>query len=182
MNTTSLLLGLQSLGEGIIFPFTIWVFPTLPQGHLSHFWGALVIEANIAWLCQFRMSTHKWCQPTTESVIWILKILLGQSFIHLFPLPLFSGITGVAEVVVKLLLWSEPLHVLNVHDKILRFALCNKSHPVFSSQLLVRTEGALLFPPKLHKVTLVAPSSMRDDLHSYLLPLMFQLFWILNVC
>jgi hypothetical protein len=37
-------------------------------------------------------------------VVWILKTMLGQSFILLFPLPLFSGITGVAEVVVKLIL------------------------------------------------------------------------------
>jgi hypothetical protein len=36
--------------------------------------------------------------------------------------------------------------------------------------------------PNLHKFTLIAPPSMRDDLHSYLLPLLLQLFWILNVC
>jgi hypothetical protein len=30
--------------------------------------------------------------------------LMGQSFILLLPLPLFSSITGVAEVVVKLVL------------------------------------------------------------------------------
>jgi hypothetical protein len=43
-------------------------------------------------------------------------------------------------------------------------------------------EGALIFPPKLHKLTLLAPPSMRDYLHSYLLPLLLQLFQILNVC
>jgi hypothetical protein len=35
------------------------------------------------------------------------------------PLPLFSSITGVVEVVVKLILRSEPLHVLTVHNKVL---------------------------------------------------------------
>jgi hypothetical protein len=39
-----------------------------------------------------------------------------------------------------------------------------------------------MVPPNLHKLTLVAPPSMRDDLHSYLLPLLLQLFQILNVC
>jgi hypothetical protein len=58
-------------------------------------------------------------------VIWILKTLLGQSFILLLPLPLFSSITGVAEVVVKLVLRSEPLHVLTVDTKVLQFALFN---------------------------------------------------------
>jgi hypothetical protein len=128
------------------------------------------------------MSTHKWCQPSIEFVIWIIKTLLDQSFILLLSLPLFSSITGVTEVVVKLILQSEPLHVLTVHGKVLRFTLCNKSGPVFFSQLFVRMEGALLFSPKLHKLTLVAPPSMRDDFHSYLLPLLLQLFWILNVC
>jgi hypothetical protein len=52
-------------------------------------------------------------------VVWILKTLLGQSFILLLPLPLFSGITGVAEVVVDLILRSEPLHVLTLHGKVL---------------------------------------------------------------
>jgi hypothetical protein len=41
--------------------------------------------------------------------------------------------------------------------------------------------GAMV-PPNLHKLTLVAPPSMRDDLHSYLLPLLLQLFRILNAC
>jgi hypothetical protein len=44
---------------------------------------------------------------------------LVQSFILLLSLPLFSGIIGVAEVVVKLVLRSEPLHVLIVHTKVL---------------------------------------------------------------
>jgi hypothetical protein len=39
-----------------------------------------------------------------EFIVWILKTLLGQSSILLLPLPLFFGITGVAEVVVKLIL------------------------------------------------------------------------------
>jgi hypothetical protein len=47
---------------------------------------------------------HKWYQPSKEFFIWILKTLLGQYFILMLPLPLFSGITGVAEVVVKLIL------------------------------------------------------------------------------
>jgi hypothetical protein len=38
-----------------------------------------------------------------------------------------------------------------------------------------------LVPSNLHKLTLVAPPSMRDDLHSKLLPLLLQLFRILNV-
>jgi hypothetical protein len=33
--------------------------------------------------------------------------------------PLFSGITGVAEVVAKLILLSEPLHVLTICGKVL---------------------------------------------------------------
>jgi hypothetical protein len=35
------------------------------------------------------------------------------------PPPLFSGIIDVAEVVVKLILQSEPVHVLTVHGKVL---------------------------------------------------------------
>jgi hypothetical protein len=54
-----------------------------------------------------------------EFVVRILKILLGQSFILLLPLSLFFGITGVAKVVVKPVLRSEPLHVLTVHGKVL---------------------------------------------------------------
>jgi hypothetical protein len=66
------------------------------------------------------MSTHKWFQPSMKFVIWILKILLGQSFILLLSLPLFFGIIGVAKVVVKLtILRSEPLHALIVHEKVL---------------------------------------------------------------
>jgi hypothetical protein len=37
-------------------------------------------------------------------------------------------------------------------------------------------------PPNLHMLTLVAHPSRRDDLYSYLLPLLLQLFQILNVC
>jgi hypothetical protein len=35
------------------------------------------------------------------------------------PLPLFFDITDVADVVVKLVLRSEPLHVLTINDKVL---------------------------------------------------------------
>jgi hypothetical protein len=124
INMTTLLLGLQRLDEGIIFPFTNWVFAALSQGPLSHLWGALTVEADIVWLYQLRMSTHKWCQPSTEFVIWILNILLSQTVILLLPLPLFSSITDVAEVVIKLVLRSEPLHVLTIRGKVLRFTLC----------------------------------------------------------
>jgi hypothetical protein len=117
-----------------------------------------------------------------EFVVWILKILRGQCFILLLPLPLFSSIIGVAEVVVKLILRSEPLHVLTLRGKVLRFALFNKSRSVFFCHIFVLTERGVLVPPNLHKLTLVAPLSMRDDLHSYLLPLLLQLFQILNVC
>jgi hypothetical protein len=50
------------------------------------------------------MSTHKWFQPSMEFVVWILKTLLGQSFILLLPFALFFGITVVAKVVIKLIL------------------------------------------------------------------------------
>jgi hypothetical protein len=43
-------------------------------------------------------------------------------------------------------------------------------------------EGGVLVPSNIHKLTLVAPPNMRDDLHSYLIPLLLQLFRILNVC
>jgi hypothetical protein len=43
-------------------------------------------------------------------------------------------------------------------------------------------EGGVLVPPNHHKLTFVAPLSMRDDLLSYLLPLLLQLFRILDVC
>jgi hypothetical protein len=44
----------------------------------------------------------------------------------------------------------------NLHQ----FALFNKSRPVFFSQLFVLMEGVVIFP-KLHKLSLVAPPSMR---------------------
>jgi hypothetical protein len=47
------------------------------------------------------------------------KTLLDQCFILQLPLPLFFGITSVAEVVAKLVLQSEPLHVLTVHGKVI---------------------------------------------------------------
>jgi hypothetical protein len=128
------------------------------------------------------MSTHKWSLPSMKFVIWILKTLLGQSFILLLPLPLFFGITSIAEVVVKLILRSEPQHVLTVSTKVLRFTLFNKSRPIVFCQIFVLMEGGVLVPPNLHNLIFVAPPSMRDDLHSYLLPLLLQLFRILNVC
>jgi hypothetical protein len=128
------------------------------------------------------MSTHKWSQPSTKFVVWILMILLGQSFILLLPLPLFFDITGVAEVVFKLILRSESLHVLTIHGKVLQFTLFNKSRLVFFCQIFVLMERGVMVPPNLHKLTLVAPPSMRDDPHSYILPLLIQLFQILNIC
>jgi hypothetical protein len=116
-----------------------------------------------------------------EFVKWILKTLLCQSIILLLPLLLFSHITSVAEVVVKLIMCPEPLHVLIVRGKVLQFVLCNKSFPVFS-QIFVHIEGVRLVPPTLHKPALVGPQSIRDDLHSYLLTLLLQLFQIFNVC
>jgi hypothetical protein len=95
---------------------------------------------------------------------------------------MFSSITGVAEVVVKLLLRSEPLHVLTLRGKMLRFTLFNKSRPIFFCHIFVHMERGVLVPPNLHKLTLIAPPSMRDDLYSYLLSLLLQLFHILNVC
>jgi hypothetical protein len=118
------------------------------------------------------MSMHKWFQPSMKFIIWILKTLLGQYFILLLALPLFFGIIDVAEVVLKLILRSEPLRVLIVHGKVLQFTLFNKPHPIFFFQIFVLTEGVVLVPPNLHKLTFVAPASMRDDLHSYLLPLL----------
>jgi hypothetical protein len=59
----------------------------------------------------------------------------------LLPLPLFFGITSVAEVVVQLVLGLEPLHVLTVHGKVLRFTLLNKSCPIFFFQIFILTEG-----------------------------------------
>jgi hypothetical protein len=117
-----------------------------------------------------------------EFLIWILKTLLGQSCILLLPLPRFSSIIGVAEMVVKLVLQSEPLYVLTLRSKVLRLELFNKSCPAFFCHIFACTERGVLVPPNLHKLTLVAPPSMRDDLHSYLLPLLLQLFWILNIC
>jgi hypothetical protein len=78
-------------------------------------------------------------------VIWILKTLLGQSIILLLPLPQFSDITSVVEVVVKLILQSEPLYGLIIRGKVIQFALSIKSFPVFFSQLFVRLKGFILF-------------------------------------
>jgi hypothetical protein len=179
---TSMLLGLQGLSEGVVYPFTIWVFAALPHGYLSHLWGALAREVDTAWLCQLRTSTHKWSHSSMEFIVWILKTLLGQSFIPLLALPLFSSINSVVEVVVKLILWSEPLHILTVRGKVFLFTLFNKSRPVFFCQIFVLTEGGVLVPPNLHKLMLIAHLSLRDDLHSYLLPLLLHLLRILNIC
>jgi hypothetical protein len=110
-------------------------------------------------------------------VVWILKTSLGNFFILLLPLPLFSCIAGVAEVVAKLILRSfyDRSHCI-------RFAIFNKSHPVFCCHIFLLTERGVLVLPNLHNLTLLALPSMRDDLHSYLLPLLLQLFRILNVC
>jgi hypothetical protein len=114
-------------------------------------------------------------------VIWILKTLLGQSIILLLPLPQFSDITSVVEVVVKLILQSEPLYGLIIRGKVIQFALSIKSFPVFS-QLFVCTEGVHFVPSMLHEPSLVGPPSMRDAIHSYLLPLLLQLFRIFSIC
>jgi hypothetical protein len=65
---------------------------------------------------------------------------------------------------------------------VLRFAPFNKSRTILFYQIFVLIKGGVLVPPDLHKLTLVGPTSMRDDLYSYLLPLLLQLFRILNVC
>jgi hypothetical protein len=75
-------------------------------------------------------------------------------------------------MVVKLVLWPESLHVPIVRNKVLQLTLCNKYFPVFFSQVFVHIEGVHLVPPTLHKLALIGPPSMRDDLHSYLLPLL----------
>jgi hypothetical protein len=69
-------------------------------------------------------------------------------------------------------------------DNSVRLRSCIRNvntHPVFFYQIFILVEGGVLVPPNLHKLTLVAPPSMRDDLHSYLLPLLLQLFQILSV-
>jgi hypothetical protein len=108
--------------------------------------------------------------------------LAGSIFHPLVATSSIFGITTVAEMVVNLILRSEPLHVLIVYIKVLRFELFNKSRLVVFSQLFVLTEGAVFFPLNLYKLTLIDPPSMRDDLHSYLLSILLQLFRILNVC
>jgi hypothetical protein len=98
--------------------------------------------------------------------------LLGQSLILLFPLALFSGISSVAKVVVKLILLSELPHVLTVHYKLWRFALCDKSFPVFF-QVFELLEWVLFFSQTRHKSVFVSPPQMRDALQSYPLPFLF---------
>jgi hypothetical protein len=107
--------------------------------------------------------------------------MLGQSLILLFPLALFSSISGVAKVVVKLILRSELPHVLTVRYKLWRFTLCDKSFPVFFFQVFELLKGVLLFSQTRHKSICVASLGMRDALHSCPLPLLFQLFWIYNI-
>jgi hypothetical protein len=77
---------------------------------------------------------------------------------------------------------SEPLHVLTLRGKVLRFTLFKKSRRVFFCHIFVLTKGGVLVPPNLNKLTLVAPTSMRDGLYSFLLLLLLQLFRILDVC
>jgi hypothetical protein len=55
-----------------------------------------------------------------EFLMWILRTLVDQYVILLLPLPLFPSITGVVEVVAKLVLRSEPLHVLTIRYKVIR--------------------------------------------------------------
>jgi Flp pilus assembly protein protease CpaA len=69
---------------------------------------------------------HGICHMDSAEVVVIASV-----FILLLSLPLFFSITGGAEVVVKLILRSEPLHVLIVHEKVFQFTLCKKSFPVF---------------------------------------------------
>jgi hypothetical protein len=80
------------------------------------------------------------------------------------PPPLFSSIIGVVEVVVKLILGSEPLHVLIVHGKVLQFTFSTNLDHYSSDNFLYVAKGGVLVPPNLYKLTLVAPSSMRYDL------------------
>jgi hypothetical protein len=101
-----------------------------------------------------------------EFVIMILKTLLGQPLILLLPLPLFSSISSVSKVVVKLVLRSEPPHVLTVRYKVSRFALCNKYLPVFLCQVFELLKGVLLPPQKLHKPAIIGPLGIRDDLYN----------------
>jgi hypothetical protein len=102
MNTASLILGSQRPREGVVLPFIfIGTMVAFPQAPLHHFLSALVIVSDFTYLYQLRPSTHKVSEPCIEFVIWILDTLLGQSLILLFPLALFSGICGVAKVVVS---------------------------------------------------------------------------------
>jgi hypothetical protein len=57
--------------------------------------------------------------------------IAGRIFHPLVTTSSVSGITDVAEVVVKLVLRSEPLHVVTVHGKVPRFTLFNKSRTIF---------------------------------------------------
>jgi hypothetical protein len=121
------------------------------------------------------LAIHKICRMDSQD--------LARPIFHPFvtTFSIFS-ITGVAEVVVKLVLWSEPLHVLTLRGKVLWFALFNKSRPFFFCHIFILLERGVLASSNLHKLTLVAPPSMRDDLHSYFLSLLLHLFWIWNVC
>jgi hypothetical protein len=74
----------------------------------------------------------------------------------MFPLALFSGISDVAKVVVKLILRSELPHVLTVRYKLCRFTLCDKSFLVFF-QVFELLEGVLFFSQTCHKSVFVAP-------------------------
>jgi hypothetical protein len=67
------------------------------------------------------------------------------------------------------------------HQTALIYTFQQISPSLLLSHLCTYRKGVLVHP-NLHKLTLVAPPSMRDDLHSYLPPLLLQLFRILNVC
>jgi hypothetical protein len=55
----------------------------------------------------------------TEFLICTLKTLLSPPDILMLPLHLFFGITGVTEVVVKIILQSKSLLVLTIRSKVL---------------------------------------------------------------
>jgi hypothetical protein len=83
--------------------------------------------------------------------------------------------------VVKLILRLEPPHVFTVFYKFIKFTLSNKSFLVFLCHVFELVEGVLIIPQTSHKLALLGPLGMKDDLHSYLLPLVLQLFRIFNI-
>jgi hypothetical protein len=142
---TSPLLGSQSPREGIVLPFIfIGALTALSQAPLHHFLGAMVIVSVSPISFNLDRARIKGLsRPMNLS--WILNTLLIQSLILLFPLALFFSISGVAKVVVKLILRSELPHVLTVRYKLWRFALYDKSFLVFFVQVFELLKGVLLF-------------------------------------